>query len=156
MLHCMSLRRRWQNINLQTIMPNTKQCDRQLTRSDKFQQHERSTWGRWELCDDPKMIVLKSLITYKFPPYFPLAISARFAPDFSAATWTEDDPIKRHPLNRLFSLACILTKQAHSSMVRSSRRDHQRVRHCEHPGCPKEYDTVKSLTRHARKRPFDI
>ena len=38
-------------------------------------------------------------------------------------------------------------------MVRSSRRDHQRVRHCERPGCPKEYDTVKSLTRHARKRP---
>ena len=33
------------------------------------------------------MILLKSLITYKFPPYFPLAISARFAPDFSAATY---------------------------------------------------------------------
>ena len=43
------------------------------------------------------MILLKSSITYEFPPYFPLAISARFAPDFSAATWTEDNPIKRHP-----------------------------------------------------------
>ena len=73
--------------------------------------------------------------------------------------WTEDSPVSEHPLNRLSSPSVyILQSSPNMGSYMSSTSGHkktsllmrsrQRLCHGEHPGCSKEYDSVKSLTRH--------
>ena len=74
-------------------------------------------------------------------------------------TWTEDSPVSEHPLNRLSSPSVYILQTSPNmgnympstsghKKTSLSMRNRQRLCHGEHPRCSKEYDSVKSLTRH--------